>query len=103
MAKKPSAPPKGNPLGHYGNIDKGGPSAAGGGAGGGRNRNYDKPWLVPEKEKKDKASTYAEHCYPDGIGPDTDLINMIERDLLTKVPNVNFDDIAELDETKKLL
>jgi len=59
---------------------------------------------VPEKEnKRDKASSYAEYCYPDGIGPDTDLINMIERDLLVKNPNVNFDDIAELDETKKLL
>lgn len=94
-------PPRGNPLGHYANVDKGGAAA---GAGGGRARNYDKPWLVPEKEnKRDKAQTYAEYCYPDGIGPDTDLINMIERDLLVKNPNVQFDDIAELDETKKLL
>jgi len=44
---------------------------------------------VPEKEnKRDKATTFAEYCYPDGIGPDTDLINMIERDLLVKNPNV---------------
>ena len=41
--------------------------------------------------------------YPDGIGPDTDLIRMIEKDMLVKNPNVEFDDIAELDETKKLL
>lgn len=81
-----------NPLAGYGNIDKQGA----------KNRNYDKPWLVPEKPKE-KAATYAEHCYPDGIGPDTDLINMIERDLLVKNPNVQFDDIADLDETKKLL
>ena len=41
--------------------------------------------------------------YPDGVGPDTDLINMIERDVLCKNPEVNFEDIADLDETKKLL
>jgi len=41
--------------------------------------------------------------YPDGIGPDTDLINMIEREVLVVNPNVQFDDIADLDETKKLL
>ena len=58
---------------------------------------------MPEKEKKEKALTYAEHVYPDGIGPDTDLINMIEKEVLVKNPNVQFDDIAELDETKKLL
>ena len=66
-------------------------------------RNYDKPWLVPEKPQKEKAKTYAEHVYPDGIGPDTDLINMIEREVLVVNPNVQFDDIADLDETKKLL
>jgi hypothetical protein len=37
------------------------------------------------------------------MGPDTDLINMIESNILIKNPNVQFDDIAELDETKKLL
>ena len=80
------------------------PSSAPGGGGDvkPRDRNYDKPWLQPQKEKK-KAETYAEHVYPDGIGPDTDLINMIERDVLLKNPNVQFDDIADLDETKKLL
>ena len=86
----------------YGNVDNQGPAARGGDGGGGR-RNYDKPWLAPEKEKKTEAKTYAEHVYPDGIGPDTDLINMIERDAMMKNPSVKFDDIAELDETKKLL
>ena len=67
------------------------------------NRNYDKPWAVKPKEKK-KPETYAEFVYGDGgIGPDSDLINMIERDVLTKNPQVQFDDIADLDETKKLL
>jgi katanin p60 ATPase-containing subunit A1 len=84
-------------LSAYGNVPGGKAEQKGDGR-----RNYDKPWLPPEKEKKE-AKTYAEHVYPDGIGPDTDLINMIEKDLLVKNPCVSFDDIAELDETKKLL
>ena len=41
--------------------------------------------------------------YGDSMGPDSELINMIEKNVLVKNPNVNFDDIAGLDETKKLL
>lgn len=41
--------------------------------------------------------------YPDGVGPDADLINMLERDVIDKNPNVSFDDIADLDEAKKIL
>jgi katanin p60 ATPase-containing subunit A1 len=41
--------------------------------------------------------------YPDGAGPDTDLINMLERDCLDRNPQVNFCDIAELDDAKKTL
>lgn len=44
-----------------------------------------------------------EHFYPDGVGPDQDLIEMLERDVLDKNPQVSFDDIADLDETKRLL
>ena len=44
-----------------------------------------------------------EFCYPDGVGPDIELIQMLERDVLDKNPQVSFDDIADLDETKKLL
>jgi hypothetical protein len=36
-------------------------------------RAYDKPWLPPKKEKKE-ATTFLEYHYPDGIGPDVDLI-----------------------------
>jgi len=36
-------------------------------------RSYDKPWLPPKKEKKE-ATTFLEYHYPDGIGPDVDLI-----------------------------
>ena len=49
------------------------------------NRKYEKPWQVPKKEKKE-ASTFMEYHYPDGVGPDTDLINMLERDVLDKNP-----------------
>ena len=37
------------------------------------------------------------------MGPDSELINKIEQGMMLKNPNVNFDDIAGLDETKKLL
>lgn len=43
------------------------------------------------------------HCYPDGKGPDANLITMLERDILSTNPNVKFDEIAELDEAKSLL
>ena len=41
--------------------------------------------------------------YPDGKGPDIDLIRMLERDVIDRNPQVKFDDIAELDEAKKIL
>jgi katanin p60 ATPase-containing subunit A1 len=41
--------------------------------------------------------------YPNGVGPDSDLIRILERDVMDKNPNVNFDDIADLDDAKKLL
>ena len=37
------------------------------------------------------------------MGPDSDLIKMLERDVLQKNPNVNFDEIADHDEAKKAL
>ena len=65
-------------------------------------RGYDKPWLQPKKEKKE-ATTFLDHYYPDGVGPDVELITMMEREVIDKGPNVSFDDIADLDDTKKLL
>jgi katanin p60 ATPase-containing subunit A1 len=41
--------------------------------------------------------------YPNGVGPDSDLIRVLERDVVNKNPNVSFDDIADLGEAKKLL
>ena len=67
-----------------------------------KNRPYEKPWAVPKKETKEP-TTFLEYHYPDGVGPDVELINMLEREVMDKNPNVNFDDIADLEDTKKLL
>ena len=64
------------------------------------------PW-APAKTKVNpkgaKTSGFLEHVYPDGVGPDTELIKMLERDVLQENPSVYFEDIADLDETKQLL
>jgi katanin p60 ATPase-containing subunit A1 len=71
---------------------------------------YDKPWLKPENQGGPKGnggqpdkSSFIHSVYPDGIGPDSDLINMLEKDVIERNPQVQFDDIAELDEPKKTL
>jgi katanin p60 ATPase-containing subunit A1 len=73
----------------------------------GGNRNYDKPWVKKEKKKKkgskDDEDSYLYHCYPDGNGPDSELIKMLERDVLLKHPKVTFDDVADLDQAKETL
>lgn len=66
-------------------------------------RDYDKPWLPPPKKEKKKADTFLEFCYPEGEGPDSELIKMLERDVVQKNPSVQFDDIAELDDAKRVL
>ena len=98
-----------------------------------KKRNYEKPWKVPNvvksnnnnnKNKKNNnnnnsdkknnnnnnnnntcKSAFLLSRYPNdnGKGPDTDLISMIEREVLESNPNINFDDIAELDSAKKTL
>ena len=83
--------------------------------------NYSKPWLQnlpqgvmgnsPAKRKSGARtgnknvdnSEFMQSVYPDGIGPDADLIRMLERDVIEKNPNVSFDDIAELADAKKIL
>lgn len=76
------------------------------------NRNYSKPWMKGTEntgQKKQNAAgpkdenSFLYHVYPDGVGPDTDLITTLERDVVEKNPQVSFDDIAELDEPKKIL
>jgi len=39
----------------------------------------------------------------DGSGYDTDLVEMLERDIVQKDPNIHWDDIADLQEAKRLL
>jgi len=39
----------------------------------------------------------------DGSGYDTDLVEMLERDIVQKDPNIHWDDIADLHEAKRLL
>jgi katanin p60 ATPase-containing subunit A1 len=48
-------------------------------------------------------SAFLLSVYPDGIGPDTDLIEMLEREVVDKNPCVRFEDIAELEQAKKIL
>lgn len=100
-----SSAPSSKPMPNYGagiapNIKGVGPQVGKARAGEGKRGGYEKPWLLPEKKKP---TTFLEYHYPDGVGPDTDLIQMLERDVLDKNPQVSFDDIAELDETKRLL
>lgn len=34
--------------------------------------------------------------YPDGNGPDKNLIEMLEKEVLDKSPNISFENIADL-------
>ena len=74
-----------------------------------KKRAYDKPWQQNnEKAQKGGAGsgekgTFLYHCYPDGVGPDSHLIEMLERDVVDKNPQVSFDDIADLQEAKNIL
>ena len=90
-----------------------------------RRKNYDKPWQVPlyskpkdnvknnkkgnindkKLKKQPPKSPFLMARYPNdnGNGPDTDLIEMVEREVVDINPNVNFDDIAELESAKRAL
>lgn len=54
-------------------------------------------------QSEPKKNTFLYSVYPDGVGPDSELINMLERDVVDRNPQVNFADIAELDDAKKTL
>lgn len=83
-----------------------------------KGRQYEKPWLngVDDKSKKGGTmkgdekgkkeagkSDFLNHCYPDGKGPDEQLIMMLEKEVIDKNPNVSFDDIAALDDAKQVI
>mmetsp|Transcript_31095 Transcript_31095/g.68069 ORF Transcript_31095/g.68069 Transcript_31095/m.68069 type:complete len:600 (-) Transcript_31095:54-1853(-) len=99
------------------------PGAAQGGAAGGSasgaGRNYKKPWQEEAPSGKPKgggngkgaqggegapAGSFLEHCYGEsGNGPDTELIQMLERDCVDRCPQVPWDAIAGLEQAKSLL
>ena len=86
-----------NPGGNkgYGNVGKG-PSSNKGGANNKGNNN-------DKKDPKSGKSPFYLHHYPEGEGPDGELIEMVEREVMEKNPNVKFEDIAELEGAKNTL
>ena len=56
----------------------------------------------PEPKKEDDA--FLKHKYGKaGKGPDEELIQMLEKEVIDKAPNITFDDIAELKRAKEIL
>jgi len=55
------------------------------------------------KPVKPDESEYLKHLSQNGGLVDEQLIRMLERDVIDKNPSVSFDDIAELDDAKKIL
>lgn len=51
---------------------------------------------------KEEEQTPAEKKF-EVFGPDGDLVDMLERDILQKNPNIRWDDIADLEDAKRLL
>lgn len=77
------------PSGKGGNDGKGG-------KGGGDNKNQGKSDAEP--------GSFLEHAYgASGKGPDSDLIEALERDCVEKCPNVPWESIAGLEQAKSLL
>ncbi|XP_069695966.1 katanin p60 ATPase-containing subunit A-like 1 [Periplaneta americana] len=56
-----------------------------------------------EKGDKEKEEIEEEEKRFEGSGYDRDLIDMLERDIVQKNPNIRWDDIADLHEAKRLL
>ena len=69
------------------------------GKGGGANPKDNKN----NKKGQNGKSDFLLSRYPDGNGPDSELIEMLEREVVDTNPNVSFDDIAELSQAKKAL
>uniref|UniRef100_A0A3P8WGT6 Katanin p60 ATPase-containing subunit A1 n=1 Tax=Cynoglossus semilaevis TaxID=244447 RepID=A0A3P8WGT6_CYNSE len=56
------------------------------------------------KDDKNKAETQEKDIKRfDGTGYDKDLVEALERDIITQNPNIKWDDIADLEDAKKLL
>ena len=98
----------------YGHLANLGPDGYDKGSGGGNypksNKNYPGKGggANPKDNKNNKKgqngkSDFLLSRYPDGNGPDSELIEMLEREVVDTNPNVSFDDIAELSQAKKAL
>ena len=51
-----------------------------------------------KSDEKEKPKTYLYSVYPDGKGPDAELISSLEKEIVQKNLSITFDDIAELDD-----
>ena len=81
----------------YGNYPKSNKNYPG--KGGGANPKDNKN----NKKGQNGKSDFLLSRYPDGNGPDSELIEMLEREVVDTNPNVSFNDIAELSQAKKAL
>ena len=90
--------PDGHVGGRGGNFQ---PPRGGGGKGAPSGGKGSKP--NANDKNKDGKSSFLLSRYPDGNGPDSELIEMLEREVVDTNPNVSFDDIAELAQAKKAL
>lgn len=94
--KTPSSQPNNNAANNNSGMVKG-------------NRQYDKPWTENARNPNSKAAnteerkTFLKSCYPDGNGPDSNLIEMLEKEVISFNPDVTFEDIAELEKAKDVL
>ena len=82
----------GAPSGGYGGYS----NNRGGGSKSGNNNNNN-------NKNDNNKSAFLLHCYPDGVGPDSELIEMLEREVVDSNPHVQFNDIAELKNAKGAL
>ena len=80
--------------GYGGNVGKGGKN---------NNINNNKNDKNKQPDPKSGKSDFFLHHYPEGEGPDGELIEMVEREVMEKNPNVKFEDIAELEGAKNTL
>ena len=89
-------------LGPDGYVKGGGNPRAGPSKGGNSGKQGGKDNNKNNKGQNGKSSFLLSR-YPDGNGPDSELIEMLEREVVDTNPNVSFDDIAELSQAKKAL
>lgn len=56
-----------------------------------------------DQNGEEKKSTYLKSVYPEGPGPDSNLIEILEKEVVNSCPEITFDDIAELEKAKDVL